>query len=357
MVSAGFSSRGQSLTSTSIPQTIQHPSLVAMFSSFTTPIYTALVLEYCDGGELFDFLASWHPHLSESLARRIFGELLSAVGWMHEICLVHRDIKLESQSRGPHIRACTICALAHKSCSSRYPPHRAAIPLRITVGRALDTPHAFRQIDRLWTLSLRQSGVASPRHPLRLRGIRGARAHHGQDVRRSADRRLGTRRRPLRHRDGRHAFRRVRLGRVARTQGLPAQDRQGRLSLAWTNVLVEDIVALGGFTTVTRARRVRLCLDGAGVNLELASHAAIGVPGCGHPRRAPSRSGPGQTCDSLPGLGHGMDARRRATGATKRNPPSAATRAESTSVGERVLGGLTRSMFQRFSSTVEHLLL
>ncbi|GAA5952001.1 hypothetical protein JCM8115_005300 [Rhodotorula mucilaginosa] len=77
-------------------KTIQHPSLVAMFSSFTTPIYTALVLEYCDGGELFDFLASWHPHLSESLARRIFGELLSAVGWMHEICLVHRDIKLEN---------------------------------------------------------------------------------------------------------------------------------------------------------------------------------------------------------------------------------------------------------------------
>ncbi|GAA5860509.1 hypothetical protein JCM3774_006191 [Rhodotorula dairenensis] len=77
-------------------KTIQHPSLVVMFSSFSTPVYTALVLEYCDGGELFDFLASWHPHLSESLARRIFGELLSAVGWMHEICLVHRDIKLEN---------------------------------------------------------------------------------------------------------------------------------------------------------------------------------------------------------------------------------------------------------------------
>ncbi|GAA5989300.1 hypothetical protein JCM10908_001247 [Rhodotorula pacifica] len=77
-------------------KTIQHPSLVSMFSSFSTPIYTALVLEYCDGGELFDFLASWHSHLTESLARRIFGELLSAVGWMHEICLIHRDIKLEN---------------------------------------------------------------------------------------------------------------------------------------------------------------------------------------------------------------------------------------------------------------------
>lgn len=223
----GLLSGGPPLTSISISQTIQHPSLVAMFSSFNTPIYTALVLEYCDGGELFDFLASWHPHLSESLARRIFGELLSAVGWMHEICLVHRDIKLESQYRSSLIRACTVCTRADMSCSSRHPSHRAAIPLRVTVGRALDTPHAFRQVDRLWTLSLRQSSIASSRHPLRIRGIRGARAHHGQDVRRSTDRRLGTRRRPVRHRDWRHAFRRVRLRRVARTKGLPAQDRQG----------------------------------------------------------------------------------------------------------------------------------
>ncbi|GAA6051333.1 hypothetical protein JCM3770_004488 [Rhodotorula araucariae] len=75
---------------------IQHPSLVSLFTSFTTPIYTALVLDYCEGGELFDFLAEWHLQVTDSLARRIFGELCSAVGWMHDIGLVHRDIKLEN---------------------------------------------------------------------------------------------------------------------------------------------------------------------------------------------------------------------------------------------------------------------
>ncbi|GAA5905594.1 hypothetical protein JCM6882_008723 [Rhodosporidiobolus microsporus] len=75
---------------------IHHPSLVSLSSTFTTPLYTVLVLDYCAGGELFDFLADWHAEISEGLARRMFGELCSAVGWMHEIGLVHRDIKLEN---------------------------------------------------------------------------------------------------------------------------------------------------------------------------------------------------------------------------------------------------------------------
>jgi serine/threonine protein kinase len=79
---------------------MHHPSLVSLSSSFSTPDYTALVLSYCPGGELFDFLADWHqdPGFTEGLARRIFGELCDAVGWMHECGLVHRDIKLESTS-------------------------------------------------------------------------------------------------------------------------------------------------------------------------------------------------------------------------------------------------------------------
>ncbi|KAK4701299.1 hypothetical protein P7C70_g4934, partial [Phenoliferia sp. Uapishka_3] len=75
---------------------IHHPSLVSLSSSFTTPIYTVLALDYAPGGELFDFLATWHSEMTEPLVRRMFGELASAVGWMHSIGLVHRDIKLEN---------------------------------------------------------------------------------------------------------------------------------------------------------------------------------------------------------------------------------------------------------------------
>ncbi|GAA5844269.1 hypothetical protein JCM11251_003747 [Rhodosporidiobolus azoricus] len=75
---------------------IYHPSLVSLSATYRTPLYTVLVLDYCPGGELFDFLADWHAEISEGLARRMFTELCSAVGYMHEIGLVHRDIKLEN---------------------------------------------------------------------------------------------------------------------------------------------------------------------------------------------------------------------------------------------------------------------
>ncbi|GAA5980901.1 hypothetical protein JCM11641_005478 [Rhodosporidiobolus odoratus] len=77
-------------------KTISHPSLVSLSSTFTTPLYTVLVLDFCPGGELFDFLTTWHSEITEGLARRMFGELADAVGWMHEMGLVHRDIKLEN---------------------------------------------------------------------------------------------------------------------------------------------------------------------------------------------------------------------------------------------------------------------
>ncbi|KAK4053004.1 hypothetical protein OIO90_004128 [Microbotryomycetes sp. JL221] len=75
---------------------VHHPGLISLQTSFTTSLYTVLALEYAPGGELFDFIGNFHSNVSEALARRIFGELASAVGWMHSIGLVHRDIKLEN---------------------------------------------------------------------------------------------------------------------------------------------------------------------------------------------------------------------------------------------------------------------
>jgi tRNA (cytidine32/guanosine34-2'-O)-methyltransferase len=35
--------------------------------------------------------------VGEGFVRRLFGELCKAVGWLHEVHAVHRDIKLESE--------------------------------------------------------------------------------------------------------------------------------------------------------------------------------------------------------------------------------------------------------------------
>ncbi|WFD35343.1 tRNA (cytidine(32)/guanosine(34)-2'-O)-methyltransferase [Malassezia cuniculi] len=77
---------------------VNHPSIVNFITSFRTPVHYTLVLEALDGGELFDVLAQHHGLIAqrEWLVRRIFGELVSVVGWMHCNNLVHRDLKLEN---------------------------------------------------------------------------------------------------------------------------------------------------------------------------------------------------------------------------------------------------------------------
>lgn len=77
---------------------ISHPNIVQFRNAFRTPKHYALVLEAVSGGELFDLLAKHQAKISqrEWLVRRLFGELATAVHWMHEAHLVHRDIKLEN---------------------------------------------------------------------------------------------------------------------------------------------------------------------------------------------------------------------------------------------------------------------
>ena len=67
--------------------------------SFTTSTYYCLVLEHIDGPELLDFINSdeKYAQLDEPYLRQVWGELCKAVGWMHSVALVHRDIKLESK--------------------------------------------------------------------------------------------------------------------------------------------------------------------------------------------------------------------------------------------------------------------
>lgn len=77
---------------------ISHPNLVRFVTSFSTPLHHTLVLEQVAGGELFESLMSNFDQFAqrEWLVRVIYTELANAIGWMHHINLVHRDIKLEN---------------------------------------------------------------------------------------------------------------------------------------------------------------------------------------------------------------------------------------------------------------------
>ncbi|KAJ4475607.1 hypothetical protein J3R30DRAFT_3501128 [Lentinula aciculospora] len=77
---------------------ISHPNITPLLSHLTTRTHHVLVLPYLPGGDLLGLVNDeniWN-NLGERALRRIFSELCKAVGWLHGVGLVHRDIKLEN---------------------------------------------------------------------------------------------------------------------------------------------------------------------------------------------------------------------------------------------------------------------
>lgn len=106
-----------------ILKSVNHPSLVQLKAFGDDDKRALLVLDYCPGGDMFDFATSGAPTMSPALIRRIFSELVGAVRYLHSHYIVHRDIKLESESpfaraASPHTNLVSRCSTYHaRSCN------------------------------------------------------------------------------------------------------------------------------------------------------------------------------------------------------------------------------------------------
>ncbi|CAG8826932.1 10213_t:CDS:2, partial [Racocetra persica] len=67
---------------------LHHPNIISLFEVIPTENKIYMVLEYCEGGELYDFLVS-KKRLKENLARKMFGQLCRAVKYCHDRRVVH----------------------------------------------------------------------------------------------------------------------------------------------------------------------------------------------------------------------------------------------------------------------------
>ncbi|XP_030325901.1 maternal embryonic leucine zipper kinase isoform X4 [Strigops habroptila] len=74
---------------------LSHQHICQLYHVIETSKKIFMVLEYCPGGELFDYIIS-KDHLSEEEARVFFRQIVSAIAYVHSQGYAHRDLKPEN---------------------------------------------------------------------------------------------------------------------------------------------------------------------------------------------------------------------------------------------------------------------
>lgn len=77
----------------SVMKLLSHPNIVRLYEVIESSSKIFLVMEYVQGGELYDYIVS-KGRLNEEIARRLFRQLISAVGYCHRLRVIHRDLKV-----------------------------------------------------------------------------------------------------------------------------------------------------------------------------------------------------------------------------------------------------------------------
>uniref|UniRef100_A0A8C3JEH1 Maternal embryonic leucine zipper kinase n=1 Tax=Calidris pygmaea TaxID=425635 RepID=A0A8C3JEH1_9CHAR len=74
---------------------LRHQHICQLYHVIETSTKVFVVLEYCPGGELFDYIIS-KDRLSEEEARVFFRQIVSAIAYVHSQGYAHRDLKPEN---------------------------------------------------------------------------------------------------------------------------------------------------------------------------------------------------------------------------------------------------------------------
>ncbi|KAL5606442.1 hypothetical protein BROUX41_002858 [Berkeleyomyces rouxiae] len=72
-----------------------HPHIARLYEVIVTESMVWMVLEYCEGDELYNHLLK-HGPLPVDKVKKIFAQLVGAVAYVHQHSCVHRDLKLEN---------------------------------------------------------------------------------------------------------------------------------------------------------------------------------------------------------------------------------------------------------------------
>jgi len=84
-------------TEASILNAVDHPFVATLFASFQTSTHVYFLMEYCEGGELYEHLQKVpNKRLSEDATKFYAAEVLVALQYLHLLGFVYRDLKPEN---------------------------------------------------------------------------------------------------------------------------------------------------------------------------------------------------------------------------------------------------------------------
>jgi 5'-AMP-activated protein kinase catalytic alpha subunit len=74
---------------------LRHPNLIQLYEIVETSRQLCLVMEYCSGGELFDYIVA-STRLKEGEACKFYQQVIAGLEYLHRLGVVHRDLKPEN---------------------------------------------------------------------------------------------------------------------------------------------------------------------------------------------------------------------------------------------------------------------
>lgn len=74
---------------------MDHPNIIKLYETFEDSRNVYLVMEICEGGELFDRIIEI-GHYNETTARSVFTQIIQALNYCHRNKICHRDLKPEN---------------------------------------------------------------------------------------------------------------------------------------------------------------------------------------------------------------------------------------------------------------------
>lgn len=144
-----------------ILEQLHHPNVIKLLDYYDEPLRYILILQYAQGGDLFDRILSQNSPFTEQVTQGILLQLIEGISYLHSKNILHCDIKpenilLPNTTDETNILLCDFGVSAHLSPNTTPHPEKNIGTLRYRAPEMFaDSPHSsFSYGVDVWSLGV-----------------------------------------------------------------------------------------------------------------------------------------------------------------------------------------------------------